>query len=468
MRIEGLALALVAAMPLAGCVSTSVRGDVDDLRTLTHATTLADVSGPVDDAPATEVDEILAAPLDADAAVRIAMANNRELRATLRELGISRSRLLTAGLLANPTVEAELTPERQSAVAMRVEWDVASVVLAPLRSEAASADLDAARFDAAEAVLETGYEVRAAFYALAAAEESLAIAQRALEAQLTARDAARALGDAGNLRPLDVRVREAAFEEERVAVAERELEALVAREHVQRLLGLHGDDTAWTIAGALAPAPEAPADPEDLETRAVDASLALRALAATMVGHARRAGLARTEALLPELLVDLHALIGTADTTMAAPSTALGGGVALRLPIFDQGSGRVAMHEHALDAAFERYVGTAIEVRSAAREARARVLSSALRAHHYEAIVVPARQRVLDETVLQYDAMQVSVFQLLEALRARQDSEIASVHTRAEYWTEAAAMDALLAGHVVRREASARPPRAPMSTTEEL
>lgn len=468
MRTERWLLGLLAAMPLAGCVSTSVRGDVDDLRTLTHATTLADVSGPVDDGPAAAVDEILASPIDADAAVRLAMANNRELRATLRELGISRSRLLTAGLLANPTVEAELTPERQSAVAMRVEWDLASVILAPLRAEAASADVDVARFDAAEAVLETGYRVREAFYGLEAAEESYAIAQRALEAQLTARDAARALAEAGNLRPLDVRVREAAFEEERVAVAERELEVLVARERLQRLLCLHGDDTGWTLAGTLAAAPETLADPDDLETRAVDASLALRALAATMVGHARRAGLARTEALLPELLVDLHALIGTADTTMATPSTALGGGVALRLPIFDQGGGRVAMHEHALDAAFERYVGTAIDVRSAAREARARVRSSALRARHYATIVVPARQQVLDETVLQYDAMQVSIFQLLEALRARQDSEIAAVRTRAEYWTEAAAMDALLAGHVVARDSALPRPRRGAAMTEEL
>ncbi len=188
-----------------------------------------------------------------------------------------------------------------------------------------------------------------------------------------------------------------------------------------------------------------------------------------MVGHARRAGLARTEALLPELLVDLHALIGTADTTMATPATALGnGGVALRLPIFDQGGGRVAMHEHALDAAFERYVGAAIDVRSAAREARARVLSSASRARHYASVVVPARQRVLDETVLQYDAMQVSIFQLLEALRARQDSEIAAVRTRAEYWTAAAAMDALLAGHVVTLDGPPAGPHVAARATEEL
>lgn len=450
MRTEHLlALALLVAP---GCVSTSVRSDLTDVRTLTHSDVLADVDGPVDDASAADVHDTLAEPLDADAAVRIALVNNRELRARLRELGIVRGRLLTAGLLANPLVEGELTPERQSAVAMRVEWDVASLLLAPLRTDAASADLDVARYDAASVVIETGYEVRAAFYALQAAEESLAIAQRALDAQLTARDAARSLAAAGNLRALDVSAREAAFEEERIEVAEHELAAIVAREAVQRLLGLHGEEASWSIAGDLAAIPETTNDRDDLETAAIEASLELRALASVMTGEARRAGLARTEALLPELLVDLHALVGSSDSMVAAPNTAVGGGIALRLPIFDQGSGRVAMHEHALDAAFERYIGVAIDVRSAAREARARVLSSAMRGRHFAGVVLPARQRVLDETLLQYDAMQVSIFQLLDALRARQASEMAAVETRREYWEAAAAMDALLAGHHVDGE----------------
>jgi outer membrane protein TolC len=446
MRIE-IALGLALFVP--ACVSTRVASDLDTLRSITHATALPDVDAPVDDASPDEVEHALAGPLDADAAVRIALVNNRELRATLRELGIARARLLTAGLLANPLVEGELTPERQTSVAMRVEWDVASLVLAPLRADAASADLDVARFDAASAVIETGYRVREAFHALQAAQESLEIAQRALDAQLTSRDAARALAEAGNLRALDVRVREAAFEEERVDVAEHELAVIVAREAVQRLLGLHGQETTWTLAGPLDAVPESVNDPEDLERRAIEVSLDLRALSSLMMGEERRAGLARAEALFPELLVDLHALVGTSDPTMPAQSAALGGGLALRLPLFDQGSGRVAMHEHALDAAFERYVGVAIDVRSAAREARARLQSAALRGRHYASVVLPARQQVLDETLLQYDAMQVSIFQLLDALRTRQTSEMAAVETRREFWDAAAAMDALLAGHHV-------------------
>ena len=62
----------------------------------------------------------------------------------------------------------------------------------------------------------------------------------------------------------------------------------------------------------------------------------------------RRVGLARVEGVLPELLVDVHALIGNGG---AADTIVLGGGVGLRLPIFDRGEGTIAAYEHELDAA---------------------------------------------------------------------------------------------------------------------
>jgi outer membrane protein TolC len=449
MRLE--ASILLVAVALGGCISTSVREDVQSVRELAQAIAIADVAGPVDDAAPSDVREILAQPLDADAAVRIALVNNRELRARLRELGVARARVLQAGFLPNPLVEGEISPERQTGVALRVEWNVAGLLLAPLRADAAGADLDVARFETAGAVIEAGYQVRAAFYGLLAAEETLAVAQRQLDALAAARDASRALAEAGNLRALDVAAREAAFEEERVHVAEVELDVIVARERVQRLLGLHGEETTWTTAGPLPAVPETTPDAAELERRAIEASLELRAMQSRMVAAARRAGLARAEGVLPELLVDLHALVGNGltDPTMPSQSVALGGGLALRLPIFDRGDGRVAAFEHILDAQFERYVGAAIDVRSAARETDARVQSSAARARHFATTVLPARQRVLDEALLQYDAMQVSVFTLLEALAARQTTEREEIGTRREYWTALAARDALLAGHHV-------------------
>src|SRR5512134_2660922 len=89
----------------AGCVSSSMNADMQRVAELTHVDRIAQVTNVQAD-PLTDeaARKLLAQPLDANAAVRLALLNNRELRATLREMGIARGRLIQAGLLPNPTV----------------------------------------------------------------------------------------------------------------------------------------------------------------------------------------------------------------------------------------------------------------------------------------------------------------------------------------------------------------------------
>ena len=63
-------------------------------------------------------------------------------------------------MLPNPMIEAELQPERQTSVELRVEWNVAGLLLAPLRSDAASADLDRARLEVAGEVIDRSVKYR--------------------------------------------------------------------------------------------------------------------------------------------------------------------------------------------------------------------------------------------------------------------------------------------------------------------
>lgn len=408
-----------------------------------------DFDGEVETVTNARVRDALATPLDADTAVRIALANNRELRAELRELGVARGRLLQAGLLPNPRVGLEFLPERNTALEVRVEYDVRGLLLAPLQSRAARSDLDAARYRAAAEVVIVGFETRAAFYALQAADEQVAVAQRSLDAFAAGRDFARALVEAGNLPPVDATTQDAAFQEARITVAELELEALDRREEMHRLLGVHGGETRWTTRGTLVPAPTTLAVPENAETRALTASLEAAAMRSQMEGSARRAGAARFVGLIPELTGDVHLLAGDpaqGGTDALGRSWSVGAGVTLGLPLFDRQQGRVREFLAEFDAAMERYVGLGINLRSLVREGRNRLESTHARARQYDDVIVPARALVLEQTVLRYNAMQTGVLQLLEARRAQLDAELAAVETRRAYWTAAAAFQALLAG----------------------
>ena len=127
-------------------------------------------------------------------------------------------------------------------------------------------------------MVQLGYEVRSAFYTLQGAEQRLAIAQRALDAVAASRDAAAALLEAGSISALDASSQIAAFEKARVKVARLELEVADVRERLQRLLGLHGQDTEWTIRGELPPMPGEFPLADEPETRVVQASLELAAM----------------------------------------------------------------------------------------------------------------------------------------------------------------------------------------------
>jgi hypothetical protein len=77
------------------------------------------------------------------------------------------------------------------------------------------------------------------------------------------------------------------------------------------------------------------------------------------------------------------------------------------------------------------------------------VRSAHQRARQYQNVIVPAQNKVMEHTLLQYNAMQLGVFQLLDARRAQLEVALDYADTLREYWSAAAELDALLAGRVV-------------------
>jgi cobalt-zinc-cadmium efflux system outer membrane protein len=441
-----LALATVGTL---GCASSSIAGDVGRVRDLTRVERLARVEdAAVDPEASADARRLLQKPLDADGAVRVALLDNRELRAKLREMGIARGRLIQAGLLPNPVVEAELLPEQNSSIELRVEYDLTRALLAPSRASAEEPELEAARYRAAGAVIELGYRVRVAFYALQSASQRLAIAQRVLDGHAAARDTARALLEAGNVPELEAATQEADYERARIRVAELELDAATERERVQRLLGAHGRETEWSVSGELLPPPKELRIPPDLETRALRASLDLAETRHRLEGLARRAGVARTSGWLPDVAVDVHALRADPDSEAGSSDGEFrfGAGISMGVPLFDRHQGATLALESEFDALMERFYGMAVDVRSAAREARSRLTSAHARARQYQDVIVPAERRVTEQTLLQYNAMQLGIFELLAARRAELDGRLLEVEARREYWSALAELDALAAG----------------------
>ncbi|MCC6806762.1 MAG: TolC family protein [Deltaproteobacteria bacterium] len=441
--------ALCFALVLSACTAASLRGDFDRVRELVPQTPLPEIAGAVQkDEPAS----LPSAPLDADAAVRLALVHNRDLRATLRDMGVERGALMQAGVVANPLVEFELLPEKNSLFELRVEYEVTSLILTPMRARAAAADLDAARYRAAGAVVQLGYDVRAAFYALQAAEQRVAIGLRSLDAFAASRDAAEALYAAGNIPQLDLEAEVLGHERTKATLLQLEVERVHAYERLHRLIGLPSPAPAFTIVAAPTTIPDVLRFHAPFSTGVADNSLDLEETRRRLDALAKKAGYSALSGWLPEINLDVHALIGDPDAAPATPADTrwrFGGGVSVRLPIFDQARGTTRTFEAQRDALLERYYAQATALRSQAREATARVINGWSRARQYRDAIVPAQARVLDQTLRQYNAMQISVFTLIEARRAQLDTELEYALALCEYWTAAAAADALHAGKMI-------------------
>lgn len=429
---------------LSSCATTSLRGDVTSIEATLSSRANLSITLPAYDAPDTvpeEVDTLLEHPLTADDAVRIALLNNREGRAALAELGIARGNYVQAGLLPNPEIELEVRgPGGPQPLQMDLglELNLSGFWLTALRSDIARSQLEAARLKAAGRLLDLAFETRVTWLEAQAARQRHELRLRALAAQQASYEAARELARVGNLPALRLANELAAVELARVQAAEAENAWLDAREALTRRLALTGARTQWQLGGPLT-LPEAFTGEGDAEKQAVDASLELHELLLRAEAASRKVGLAKTEGILPHVSAGFH---GERDADLWE----LGAHLTIALPIFDRAEGRQLAAKSEYDLLRARAEGRAIEVRSVVRATLNRAESASRRARHYAQRLVPAREEALAQTVLQYNAMQLGVFEVLAAQRAVTDTALLQVDATLDAWKARAGLELLLAG----------------------
>jgi outer membrane protein TolC len=94
-------------------------------------------------------------------------------------------------------------------------------------------------------------------------------------------------------------------------------------------------------------------------------------------------------------------------------------------------------------------------VRADVRLVLLRLNTSRQRVQRYETQLLPKRREILRQSLLQYNAMSLGVFQLLDAQRALNTSEIAHIAALRDYWLARTDLAQLLAGARVQPAAPA-------------
>jgi outer membrane protein TolC len=125
-----------------------------------------------------------------------------------------------------------------------------------------------------------------------------------------------------------------------------------------------------------------------------------------------------------------------------------GGGyeLVLEVPLFDFGRANVREAEQRYLEAANRLGQLGVNAASEARQAYGAYRATYAMARKYEGEVLPLHQTISAETELQYNAMQVDAFALLDAARNRARARVASIEAKRNFWLASADLKAAVVG----------------------
>ncbi|WOJ89964.1 TolC family protein [Methylocapsa polymorpha] len=394
------------------------------------------------------IEHLLKRPLTADAAVQIALLNNRGLQAAYNELGVAEAAMVRASLPPNPSFSlSRISGTLESELEATIAADILALATLPARAEIAADRFRAAQLSAAEETLRMAAEARRNYYRAVAARELVGLLTQANAAAETAAKLARQLGETGAMNKLDQARDQVFYADLTAQLASARQQASGEREQLIRSLGLWGGDLDFTLPNALPALPPRPETIPMVEQYAIDRRIDLE------IGRIELEALAKSYGLSNATrFVNLFQLSGIyKDTRESVGGESVqfrdfGPGATVEIPIFDFGEIRVRQAELAYMRAVNRLAERAVNARSEARDAYRAYRSTFDIASHYQRQILPLRKIISDETLLRYNTMLIDVFTLLDEARRRILATIAAIEAKRDFWIAKTDLQAAIIG----------------------
>ena len=438
-------LMAVVALGVAGCASVSPERGFAEVQQAARERLGHEVrwarNDAERDAAAARVAELLARPLTADAAVQIALLNNRGLQAAFEQLGITEAEAVQATRLPNPGFSiGRFRQGDEVEIERSVHLNLARLLAAPWVAELESRRVAQARRSAVLEVLALAADARKAQVQAVAAEETARYLRQVQDAADAGAELARRMAAVGNFTKLQ-RLREQGFyADATLNLARAEQARTASRERLARVLGLWGAQTAFTLPERLPALPAQADELPEVERTAIAQRLDVQAARLGAEQTARNLGLTKATRF-----VNVLELAYEHNSSNEGPRQT-GWEIGFELPLFDWGDARVARAEGVYRQSLNRAAETAVNARSEVREAYAAYRSAWDIAKHHRDELVPLRQRIAEENVLRYNGMFIGVFELLADARAQIAGVNASIEALRDFWLARAELDMALLG----------------------
>ena len=443
---------LTAVLPFAiiGCASTNPKAAFNDVDKTVNARTGQSVQWRNDSSTneiSKVIEPLLQTNLTAPAAVTIALLNNRSLQAEFQEIGISQADVAQASRLQNIEIAGSWRfpdrPPSAADVGYTAAGNLLDLLTLPAKKKVAARNLEQTKLKVADKVLQLAADVQTAFYTLQSQAELGKRLNTIIEVNEAAADVAQRQYDAGNINDLELQNQQAPAMQSRLDLMKAKAQMQAAREHLNRLLGLSGKQINWQIAEELPSLPDAEPPLENLESLAMNQRLDLAAARSQAEAIAAALRLKKKTRFIPGVKIGVDTERTPDGQRVTGPT------LDLELPIFDQGQPAVARLTAELQQAKHNYAAQEVNVRSEVRGARGALLAAREAVEFSQKNVLPQRQKILRETLLHYNAMQKSSYELLAAKEREQNAEQGSVEALRDYWLARVALEHAVGGRLV-------------------
>ena len=448
-----LPISLLAATVLTGCASVAIDENFAEVERFAREQTGSEVrwlrSDPEREAMRTEVDRLLAQPLAIDDAVRIALGYSPAFQSLLAEAAVASADATGSARIGNPVFTFERlfrsgAEGRELDIGRSLGISLFDLLFLPARLEQAEFRQQQTRLQSSIALLSTVTEVRQAWVDAVAARQVAHYREEVATAAGTAAELARRMQATGNFSRLQRAREQALAAEETANLIRARQNATAAREALIQRLGLTPSQAqALRLPDQLPALPEAPIDEATAGAALLDNRLDVRIARTDLERTAKSLGLTQVTSVVNGLHV---AGVRNSET---GESSQRGFEVELPLPLFDFGDAARAGGEARYLAAFNRTLELASNASSQVRVAYEGYRSAYDLARHYRSEVVPLRQNITEESVLQYNGMLIGVFELLAAARSQSASAVQAIEAERDFWRAEAALKASLLGQPI-------------------
>ena len=401
-----------------------------------------------------KADALLSEPLQQNTAVQLALVNSPALQALLAQSWSNAANAAQAGRIANPSFSFEQTTHLDEVeIGRRLSFGLLDILTLPLRQGIAERNIARARMQLSNDVVEQITQVRQAWVKAVAAKQNHVYAKQVFDAAEASAELAKRMQAVGNFTKLQRARQQSFYADAATQLATAQHQATASKEALVRALVLTEQQaTFMKLPDRLPNLPTQPRSPDAVSQAANKGRLDIQ-LAQTQLNAAAKAqGLNQITSM-----VDIELGIGRESPTPRSSYE-----ISVKLPLFDSGGlRRDAMNAQTLAAA-NQLEATVRNAGSHLRESYSAYRTAWDIANHYRQEVLPLRQLIADETLLQYNGMFIGVFDLLAESRNQISGVMAALAAEQQFWLADAALQAAQIG---RPTVSAINPSAPNTTT---